>query len=185
MNKVLIGFLCSVGFVAAVVATMFFYYVGVHNYAVSAEKEIVAAWEDNEQTLGQYTLKIQEMAQVPTMYKDDLKEVYTAAISGRYGEDGSQAMFQWLKEQNPNFDASMYTKLQQVMEAGRNEFKVKQTALIDRKRSYETNLDFFLKGRVLAFGGFPKIDLDDYKAITSRAAKTTFETGIDEGIKVR
>lgn len=160
-------------------------YVSAYNYGNKAEKEILAAWENNENILAQYSLKVQEMAQVPAMYKDDLKEVYTSAIQGRYGQDGSKAMMQWIQEKNPNFDSSMYTKLQQVMEAGRNKFETAQTAFIDKKRAYETNLGFLWKGMWMRIAGLPKIDLSKYKIITSNHAKKTFETGVDEGIKLR
>lgn len=159
-------------------------YVTNYNYGNRAEKQIVAAWENNENILGQYSLKIVEMAQVPEMYKNDVKEVYTAALTGRYGADGSEAMFQWLQEQNPSLDASVYTRLQQTMEAGRNEFRVAQTQLVDLKRGYETNLGYLWRGTWLSIAGYPKIDLDDYRIITSDYAIDAFESGVDKGIQL-
>lgn len=160
-------------------------YVSNANYGNRAEKQITAAWENNENILAQYSLKIAEMAQVPDMQRDDLKEVYRAALEGRYGADGSKAVFQWLQEQNPQLNAEVYTRLQQTMEAGRNEFRVAQTELIDLKRGYETNLGYIWKGFWLRLAGYPKIDLSKYKAITSEYAQEAFETGVDKGIDLR
>ena len=170
---------------AAIVLVAIGSYITNYNYGNRAEKEIVATWEDNENILGQYSLKVVEVAQVSTMYKDDVKEIFTATLAGRYGENGSQAMFQWLKEQNPEIDSAIYKKIQQIMEAGRNEFSVAQTRLVDQKRAYETNLGYLWKGMWLGFAGYPMIVLADYKIITSEHASEAFETGIDKGITLR
>ena len=170
------------GVVAAVAFTLVASYVTNANYGNRAERQIVATWEDNENILAQYSLKVMEVAQVPSMYKKDVIEIYGAALEGRYGENGSQAMFQFLKEQNPQIDASLYTNIQQIMEAGRNEFRVAQTRLIDQKRSYETNLGYVWKGFWLDMAGYPQLDLANYEAITSDYAVEAFETGVDKGI---
>lgn len=184
-GSLLVGVLVSVGAVVAIGAVLAGSYITNYNYGNRAEKQIEATWENNENILAQYSLKIAEMAQVPEMYKDDLKEVYTAAITGRYGSDGSQAMMQWLQEQNPNLDSAIYSRLQQTMEAGRNKFEHAQTELVDQKRGYETNLGYLWKGFWLGAAGYPKIDLDAFGIITSSHAKSTFESGVDTGIKLR
>lgn len=183
-GNVLIGILITLAVILIPVIAVVSMYVGAHNYANEAENGIKAAYTNNQNVLGQYTTKIQEMAQVPEMYKNDLKEVYAASIEGRYGEDGSKAMFQFIKEHNPNFDSALYTKLQQVMEAGRNEFKVSQTVLIDKKRDYETNMGYLLRGFFIKLAGYPKIKLDDYKIIQSSQSTESFKTGIDDGVKL-
>ena len=161
-------------------------YVTSYNYGNRAEKNIVAIWENNQNILAQYTQKVQEAAQVPGMMKDDVKEVVSAALSGRYGPDGSKAVFQWIQEQNPTVDAGIYRKIQQIIEAGRDEFKVSQTRLIDAKRAYSTNLGYLWKGLWMRIAGYPKINLDDYKAITNDYATKAFETGKEDGpIKLR
>lgn len=159
-------------------------YVGAHNKGVSFENRLEAAWENNENILGQYSLKIQEMAQVPGMYANDLKEVVREAMSGRYGEDGSQAVFQWIQEKNPNVDSSMYVEIQREMKVGRNKFEAAQTQLVDVKRAYKDQLDFLWSGFWLRISGFPKVDLDKYKIITSKHAQETFESGVDKGLQL-
>lgn len=161
-------------------------YISAYNYGNSAETSIKATWENNQNILAQYTQKVQEAAQVPTMMKDDLKEVIKEALTSRYGSEGSKATFQWLKEQNPNIDAQLYRKIQQIIEAGRDEFKNSQTRLIDEKRSYQTNLGYFWKGFWMRIAGYPRINLDDYKAIINDYAADAFKTGKENSpIKLR
>lgn len=177
--------ICAGILAAAALLTVVVSYVTAANYGNKSENEIVATWEDNENILSQYTNKIGEMAQVPTMQRDDLKEVFTAAMNGRYGEDGSGAVFQWLQEQNPQLNNALYTNLQTAMEAGRDDFAAGQRALIDQKRSYNTSLGTVWRGFWLKQAGYPKIKLSDYKAITNTYADDAFETGIEDGVTLR
>lgn len=170
---------------AALTLWSFLSYVSAFNTANMYEKKIVASHENLQNVLSQYQNKIGEMVQVPSMYKDDLKEVVSAAIQGRYGEGGSKAVFQWLKEQNPSLDVSVYSKIQVAIEGGRDRFTNEQTIFLDTKRAYETQLGSFLTGTFMRIAGYPKIDLDKYKIVTNVATEKAFETGIDEPVKLR
>ncbi len=160
-------------------------YVTAANYGAQAENDLQATLDNNKNILSNYTLKVQEMAQVPEMYRDDLLKIVTATFEGRYGEGGSKATWQWLQEQNPNLDPALYNRLQQTMEAGRNEFQVAQTGLLDKKRVYNTNLDYVWKGFWLGVAGYPKIDLNEIKIITETSTQTKFATGVDSAIQLR
>lgn len=185
-NKGLMMAMFSIfGVIALIIGILAYSYISNYNYGNSIEKQIQAKWENNENILAGYSKKIAEMAQVPAMYRDDLSELYKEAMSGRYGEDGSNAMWQWLKEQNPQLDSSLYQSLQQTIQAGRNEFTVNQTSLVDVKRQYETNLGYLWKGMWLRIAGYPKINLEDYKIITNNHARNAFETGSEEAIELR
>src|SRR3989344_1606474 len=109
-----------------------------------AEQNIAARWEDNENVLAQYMQKVKETAQVPGMQRDDLIAVFTGANESRYVKTGSAATMQWIREQNPNLDQATYRQIQQVIEAGRNEFKNVQTRLVDAKRSGAIRIVFYL-----------------------------------------
>lgn len=175
-----------VGVIIVAVLMLVGAYIDAANYGVTMEKKLEAEYMNNQNVLTQYSQKIGEAAQVPTMMKDDLKEIVTAAITGRYGKDGSQATFQWLKEQNPQLDSKVYVKLQQIIEAGRNEFQNAQTRLIDTRRSYETNLGYVWKGFWLRLAGYPKVELDKYKPITTDNVQKIFQEGKETGpIKLR
>lgn len=184
-NKTLIITLSFVAVLVIAAITIIGAYVSNANYGNRAEKELQAVYDNNKQILGQYTLKVQEAASVPAMYREDLSKVMNEALNARYGKDGSKAVFQWIKEQNIPFDSSMYTKIQQIVEAGRNEFQAAQTRLLDVKRVYETNLGYVWKGFWLNLAGYPKVDLSTFKTVTTESAEKAFKTGTDTPIKLR
>lgn len=161
-------------------------YISNYNYGNRAEEGLVAEYTNMENILATYSLKVKEVAQVPGMKTEDLERVTREAMSGRYGEDGSKAVFQWINENYPGqVTDELYVQIQQVMEAGRNEFKNAQTKFIDSKRAYRTNLGYFWKGLWLRIAGYPKIDLEGFKIISSGHAQKAFETGVDEPIEIR
>lgn len=176
--------------VALLVAGVFFI-AGIVTYAntvaFGAEQEqlIQTTHRNNVQILGQYTATISEAAQIPAMQRDNLKEVLKAAFEGRYGPDGSQAVFQFIRESYPGtIDNTLYQNLQTMIASGRTDFRDNQTKLLDQKRIYQTNLNYFFKGTLLKIAGYPKINLADYDVVTSDAASVAFSTGIDNGLTI-
>ena len=185
MSKGLITALSVIGIFVVLILISVGSYIGNYNYGNEAEKSLTAQYKDNQNVLSNYYNKVQELVQVNDMYKDGLKEVVTAAIQGRYGEDGAKASWQWIKEHNPTLDSTLYVKLTQVIEAGRDEFKNSQTLLLDKKRAYETNLGYFWKGTWLRLAGYPKINLDEIKIVVSGKTTEVFETGKEEPLKLK
>ena len=172
--------------IALIGAIGFSSYVSAFNYGNSMEQSLKAVQTENKNKLAQYGQKVLEVAQVPDMYKKDMVELTTAAIQGRYGEDGSKATFQFLKEQNPTLDPSMYKQIQQVIEAGRNDFQAGQTRQIDLRRSYETALGSFWQGMWMRFAGYPKLKLSDFDIVSTDRADTAFKNKKEDGpIKLR
>lgn len=184
MRKQQGGALVALLVVGAIAAVLIGSYITNFNYGNRVERQIEATHTDNRNVLAQYSTRIIEMAQVPDMYKEDVMDIYEGALTGRYGENGSQAMFQFLQEQNPQIDASLYTNIQQSMEAGRNQFQNSQTRLIDLKRGYETRLGSFYSGFWLSVAGYPRIDLNDFNIVVNDHSNDAFETGIDNGIEL-
>lgn len=180
-----IVFAVILGMIVSVIGGLFLMYVSAFNYGNRAEQSIEAAYTNNQNILAQYGQKIQEAAQIPTMQRDDVAAVLTGAIGARYGKSGSQASMQWIKEQNPTLSPKVYEKLQQLIEAGRDEFKNAQTELIDKKRSYQTELGSFVQGMFLKAAGYPKKDLASFKIITTDAAEQAFKTGKEAPMKLR
>lgn len=165
---------------AVVAVTSYIHYA---NYGNEQENVINASYENNKNILGQYSLKVKEAAKVSDKYSDALTNLIESALSSRYGEEGSQAMMQWITEQNPNLDPSVYTKVQQIIEAGRNEFQVAQTTLLDQCRVYKTSLGYLWGGFWLRLTGYPKEGLETRcKAITSEYAQDAYRTGIEKGV---
>lgn len=160
-------------------------YIDAANYGNATEVTLEQSWSDLQNVHGQYTLKVQEVAAVPETYKNDLKEVMVGVMQSRMGQDGSKALFQFFKEHNINIDSAMYIKIQQIIEAGRNQIEVHTRRVLDVKGTYQERLGRIPDKFFLAFAGYPKVDLAKYKPIVSNHTKETFETGVDKAVKLR
>jgi hypothetical protein len=172
MNRFFIGFLALVAILIVFLITS---YISANNYGASIESQLNAARENNQNILAQYQQKVLESVQVPDMYKNDLKEILTAEMSGRYGSEGSEAVFQFLQERALNFDSKLYLNLQDVISSGRKDFEKGQTVMIDIKRAYEASLNYFWKGMWLRISGYPKIDLNEYKPVITYRVEEVFK----------
>jgi hypothetical protein len=185
MNKMALGFVGVVmAFLVISAVVVVSQGIGINNTSIKFEKDIQAQYGQNKNSYDNYFKKVQESAQIPSKYSDDLKSVYTAAIQGRYGRDGSKATWQWIQEHNPNLDPSLYRQIQQVIESGRNDFQSNQTTLLDKKRVYETFIATFPNSVYVKFLGFPKIDLAKYDIVTSGDTEQAFETKRADKIQV-
>jgi hypothetical protein len=184
ISKGLITALSVIGVFAVMVIFLGVSFVSAYNYANEAENGILAQYKSDQNILSNYYNKVQELVQVADAYKDGLKEIVTASVQGRYGPNGSQATMQWLKEHEVKLDPSMYNKLSQVIEAGRNEFKNAQDVLIDKKRAYDTNRGYLWEGFWIRLAGYPTNKLDDIKIITSSDTQKAFETGVENPLAI-
>lgn len=183
------GFSLSGGLIAVIVLVLVALitipsYITAANYGNATEQQLNGILENNENIYANGTQKVIEIAQVPAMYKNDLKEVVTAAVQGTYGPNGSQQVFLALKERNVNLDAQMYRKIQQTIEGFRTQFQNAQTSMIDVKRSYKTALGSVWQGFWLRLAGYPKTNLDKFDIVTTDTARETFRTKRDQGINL-
>lgn len=173
MKKILAGL--GIGFVAIIVLTVMSV-VGIYNSCVNFEAGIKAQYTQNQNNYDKLFKSVAETAQVPKMYAKDLEQLYTSTTRTRYGAGGSKAVFQFIKEQNPNLDAGLYRQIQQVIEGGRIDFEAQQKSLIDRKRVYESQvLNTAVTGHIAKLMGFPKINLDEMGIVTSDETDGAFK----------
>lgn len=181
--KILVGILVAIIAFVGIIGMM---YVSNHNKAVAHEEAIIAQYDSNRNSLSALTLSVMESAQVPEMARDDLNLVISNALEGRYGEDGSNAMFQAMSEAYPGeLSSELYTNIQNQIESGRRNFKNDQDMLLGKVQGYRTDLRSFVSGTFMSAAGFPEIDLDKYSIVVSQQAQDAFENGVDGGMKLR
>ncbi len=160
--------------------------IGIYNNCISQEATIKAQYKQNQNNYDNYFKKVKEMAQVPEMYVEDMKKLWDGVMTGRYGQNGSKATWQWIKEHNPNIDPSLYTKIQNEIAAGRTDFENNQKLLLDKKRVYEdTYLKTFPGGFIASLMGFPKMDLSKMDIITSEETEKAFKEKKAGAIQIR
>lgn len=166
-------------------SAVFFDYLNFQNECNKFENGIEAQYNDNRNVYDNGWKTVVEKAQVPQMYTKQLKELYHEAITGRYGPEGSKALFQFIKEQNPTLDPSIFVQIQQSIEVFRNRFAQSQTELVSRKQEYKNSLTTTIHGRFYnMFASYPKIDLVKYDIVTSGRTEQAFETKKDEPLKL-
>ena len=147
-----------------------------NNSCVRQENGLEAQYQANQSNYANYFNKLREAASVPAMYTADLEKVYKGVLAGRYGADGAKQVVLFVQEHNPKFDSSLYTKLQTIIEAGRNSFDADQRTLLDKRRVYQNTLGELPGSMMVHMMGFPKVDLRKYDPVTNEATEEAFKT---------
>ncbi|PKF63513.1 hypothetical protein CW745_01285 [Psychromonas sp. psych-6C06] len=154
--------------------------------AVDYETRIDAQWNHNRNTLSQYNLKIQEAVQVPDIYRDDFIKTIQASMTGRYGQQGSKATMQWFQEHAIELPHQLYLQLQQMIEAGRNEFQNEQKKLLDLTRSYKRVTGTVWTGFMMNIAGFPSKEFtwSKYEILVDEQTQQQFSEKKAKAIKL-
>lgn len=165
--------------------------VGVKDSFTRIQNGIHKSYEDYKTVHTAHVLKIQGMAQVPKMAAGHIKEIITAALEGRYGNNGSQAVFQAIQEQNPNVPADLYQNISKEMSGGQEDIKAAARKVIDQKTIAYNKLDATFSGFVLkSMYDYPTKNIgyeggkDDYVVAVSELTNEAVKTGIDKGVNI-
>jgi hypothetical protein len=179
----------AIGFVVVVLASIMIGFGScnsIYNDAVFHENGITGQYEVNQASLSTHYQKVNEVVQVPAMYTDDFKKILAAEMGGRYGKDGSKAMFQFLQEHAVNFDSDIYKQILRIIEAGRDDFQANQKLLMDKVRLYKNYYGTMWPGMMVRAFGFPKITMSKYEeVVTDDYTEQAFETKKMKPIKLR
>ena len=178
MSKGLIAVLGFFGFVILVgiisVSTLFHF----RSTAITLEEQVKAQHTANKSNYDNMWKSFKESAQVTDKQAEQFKSVYNDMISGRY-ENDSQVLMKMVQEQNPQLDASVYTKLQNQIIAGRKEFDNNQKKIADIIREYNTYVrKHFISNAIFRF---ETKNADDY-IVTSEKTQKAFDSGKDDAI---
>jgi len=153
--------------------------ISFNNGCVDLENQLKAQWEKNQAVYDTMWKSVQETAGVAEAHADKVKEIAIATIEGRYKND-NQVLFKAIAEANGQpLPADLYKKVQQIIEAKRNEFQANQTTLVAMKQTYNNKLQKFPGSVYAGVMGFPRIKMEDYEIVTSSKTKKTFETKED------
>lgn len=187
MSKTLAASIVALAVVGFFAFTLIMGYVGFQNQSNGYENGIKAQYAKNQNVYDNGYKEVLEISQVSSLYAEDLGKVYKDALEGRYGDMGSQAVLQFITEQNPNLDSGVYKKIQQSVEIFRTAFAQEQTQLVARKQEYANFLTTQTSSRFYNWigAGYPKIDLAKYDIVTSGRTDSAFTTKKDEPLTLR
>lgn len=159
-------------------------YITTRQGYVSLEVAISAQDREMQNVDTELTNNLHTQGLASQMYKQTVIDAFHAANSGRYGADGSKAMFQFIKEQNPNIDAGIYRKLMICAEAGYAKFTAAQRKKIDLCRVYRSKVE---RAQVIPIwggmvtAGFPRKSWDEMeRTIVSQETQDTWKTGVQK-----
>jgi hypothetical protein len=155
--------------------------VGWNNQAIELESSFEAQVKANESTYDKMWKVISKKANVANKYSEDFKSSFSSIMQGRYGESQNrqQAMFNWIKEQNPSFDASLLKGLSASIEGLHNEFDMAQKRMISIKQSHQNLRKKFPSSLIV--GSRDELVL---KMVTSTRTDKVFKSGKDDDVSV-
>jgi len=165
----------GIGALVAVIALVLFVMnISYNNTAERIRTDVEAQYKKIETDYEKMSRIILMQAGIVNKYSTDFKNIYKSMMTGRYGKSGSKAMWQWIKEQNPQLDASVYKKLMTTVEAHRQGFSRKQEKVAMMVAEYNKML------RVAPAKWFVDGTEMEAKIVSSSNTKVIMDTGIDD-----
>ncbi len=149
-----------------------------HNQAAGLRNQYDMKVKDNGSEFDNMWKKIQQTAAIPEAQKDAFKEIFNSYAGARSGNGGG-SLATLLKEQVPNVDLSIYTKLMNIVTGSRDTWTMRQKELVSIAEQYNRLLVTQPSGFFLGLFGHKMIDP---KVITSERTEETFRTGHDNDV---
>ena len=177
----------------ALAASVMLYFVNsfkYHDLAVDSEAGVEKQRQSILNHITSHSNKIMEMAQIPAMAAKQVTEMYTKVMQGRYGKEGSKAMFQMLTEQNPTLDQGIYKAIQLEMAGGRDKIANYSDRMIELNTVYKQHQKRKWSGYWIKGEGYPSEEWViannkcNYDAFLNAYSTVVDETNKDEGIKL-
>lgn len=183
MSKTLKVLICIaillVGSIVTAVAVGVAAYIGANDTAAGYEARIVGEGNKYRTRLGTLEQTVLEIMQIDKADREAALEIVQATMQGRYGPNGSQAAFQMLTEANIPFNGANRAKAITALEAGRNHVQSSQEAMIAIVTDYNSILNRVWSGFWTRMAGWPKINLNDYKGVSTTRADEAFKAGVE------
>lgn len=119
--------------------------------------------------------KIVQVSKASEKYEQAFKESYTDIFNARY--DDNNPLMNWIKEDNPKLDSSIYKKIQDVIDSERDNVLSHQATVLDVIREHKTLCEtwpgnWFIKNKTPI----------EFKVISSTRTKEIMKTGVDDNI---
>lgn len=156
-------------------------FIAAKDYAGKTEPALVAARDAARTKLGNIETTVVEIMQIDAANRDQAIELVRAAVTGRYGPNGSQAMFQSLQEAGIPLDNKIKEQAARALEAGRRDYQVRQDLMMQRAADYQGQINTTIRGFFINMAGYPKINFADFKGVATKRADQAFERGYEEG----
>ena len=133
----------------AVLAALVIGVISVFNFAsnlqqsgVAQETALNAQYLANQNELSTYISKFYETIGVANLKSDKMDQIITDAVKGRYqgnssAQPGRGQLFSAISEAYPNADLSIYDRIIDQINSGREAYKAKQDKLVDMLRGYD------------------------------------------------
>lgn len=148
--------------------------------ANSLEEKIEAQYQSNQVYYDNMWKSFKEMAQVTDLQAEQMKDVYTSAIKGRYEDDAT--LIKMVKEDNPKMDDNMYSRLENHIATSRSDFANKQKVLTDIISQYNA----YIRNKPIMKMISGKETKDSSKYVTtSSETQNAFKSGEDDEINIR
>jgi hypothetical protein len=162
------------GLMAIIILMIFIMNISYQNSYERLDQDLLGHYKKIESSYEKQSRIILQQAGILNKYSTDFKNIYKGMMQGRYGKDGSKAMMQWIKEQNPSIDASIYKKLMTTVEAQKTTFdrlQAKLAAMVaeSNKMMKTAPSKWFVDG-----------EIKEARIVSSTATKMIVESGIDD-----